>query len=466
MSVSSELNNRKTDISEIKLLIQSREFAALRLAFHECDPAELAELIKDFSEQEQAVIFRILPRTLSAETFEYLDFDTQKTLLKGLGQTQVAAILNEMSPDDRTALLEELPGPAVQQLLALLSTEERAIALSLLGYPENSVGRLMTPDYLAIQSNWTVNDVLTYIRQRGQVSESFNVLYVTDKQGKLVDDIHIRTLLLAPLEHKVEELMNYSCVSLSVMDEKENAIAIFRKYDKVALPVIDSEGFLIGIVTIDDVMDVVEETDTEDIQKFGGLDALDDAYMSTPLLEMIKKRARWLVILFLGEMLTATAMAFFQDEIAKAVVLALFLPLIISSGGNSGSQAATLIVRAMALGEIKLRDWWKVFRRELISGVALGAILGTIGFVRIAAWNHFFHSYGQHWILVGLTVGVSLIGVVLWGSLSGSMLPFVMKKLGADPAASSAPFVATLVDVTGLVIYFTVAAIFMRGILL
>lgn len=455
-----------TDVSEIKGLIRAREFAALRLAFHEFDPAELAELIKDFSEQEQAVIFRILPRTLSAETFEYLDFDAQEALLKGLGQTEVAAILNEMSPDDRTALLEELPGPAVQQLLALLSSEERSVALSLLGYPENSVGRLMTPDYLAIQSNWTVNEVLTYIRQRGRVSESFNVLYVTDKQGKLSDDIHIRTLLLAPPEQKVEALMNYSCISLSVTDEKENAVSVFRKYDKVALPVIDSEGFLVGIVTIDDVMDVVEETDTEDIQKLGGLDALDDAYMSTPMGEMIKKRARWLVILFLGEMLTATAMSFFQDEIARAVVLALFLPLIISSGGNSGSQAATLIVRAMTLGEITLKDWQKVFRRELLTGVALGAILGGIGFIRVAAWSTVFHSYGPHWFLIALTVGFSLVGVVLWGSLSGSMLPFIMKKLGADPAASSAPFVATLVDVTGLIIYFTMAAIILRGILL
>jgi magnesium transporter len=251
-----------------------------------------------------------------------------------------------------------------------------------------------------------------------------------------------------------------------VTDDQETAVAVFRKYDRTALPVVDLNGMLVGIVTVDDVLDVVEEEATEDIQKFGGLEALDEPYVSTPLLAMVKKRATWLVILFLSEMLTATAMGFFEDEIAKAVVLALFVPLIISSGGNSGSQAATLIIRALALGEVKLRDWWMVMRREIYSGILLGLILGAIGFLRIAAWSAFSDIYGPHWILVGLTVGISLVGIVLWGTLAGSMLPFVLKRFGADPATSSAPFVATLVDVTGLLIYFTVAVLLLRGTLL
>ena len=244
------------------------------------------------------------------------------------------------------------------------------------------------------------------------------------------------------------------------------AVEVFRKYDRTALPVVDSHGRLVGIVTLDDVIDVAEEEATREIQKFGGLEALDEPYMSTPLLEMVRKRATWLVILFVGEMLTATAMGYFEDEIAKAVVLALFVPLIISSGGNSGSQAATLIIRALALGEVKLRDWFRVMRREILSGLLLGTILGTIGFLRIAIWSSFSNIYGEHWMLVGLTVACSLLGIVLWGTLTGSMLPFILKRLGLDPATSSAPFVATLVDVTGLIIYFSVAMVILRGTLL
>jgi magnesium transporter len=261
-------------------------------------------------------------------------------------------------------------------------------------------------------------------------------------------------------------------VALKVNDSQEDALNIFRKYDRTALPVIDSNGVLVGIVTIDDMLDVAEQEATEDIQKFGGMEALDEPYMRIPLWKMVRKRAGWLIILFLGEMLTATAMSSYQDEIAKAVVLALFLPLIISSGGNSGSQASTLIIRAMALGEVTLRDWWRVMSRELQAGFSLGAILGAIGAVRVTAWSvvgeKYFHRqlYGPHWPLVAMTVGISLVGVVLWGSLAGSMLPFLLRRVGADPATSSAPFVATLVDVTGLIIYFSIALLIMRGAML
>ncbi len=383
-----------------------------------------------------------------------------------MGQEQVAAILNDMAPDDRTALFEDLPSAAVQQLISLLTPEERATAQSLLNYPEDSIGRLMTPDYIAVRKDWTVQDVLNFVRTNGSDKETLNVVYVIDDRGKLIDDIRMREFLLAPLGKSVSEMLDENFVSLSVIADKETAVEVFKKYNRTALPVVDSDQHLVGIVTVDDVLTVAEEETTEDIQKIGGMEALEEPYLEISLLRMVKKRAGWLVILFIGEMLTATAMGFFEEEIAKAVVLALFVPLIISSGGNSGSQASTLIIRAMALGEVTLGLWWKVMRREIIAGLLLGCILGAIGFLRIAGWSVFSDMYGVHWLLVAMTVSFSLVGVVLWGSLAGSMMPFILKRFGADPATSSAPFVATLVDVTGLVIYFSVAFMILRGTLL
>ena len=461
-------------LPEIQILIDARNFTALRELFSEMPPADVAEIILDLPEDEQVIIFRILPHVLAADVFEYLDVDVdaQQKLLRGMAHEQVVSILNEMSPDDRTALLEELPSAAARQLIRLLTPEERRVAQALLGYPEGSVGRLMTPDLVAVDAGWTVREVLDYVREYGQDSETINVIYVVDDRGKLVDDIRIREFLIKPLDTKVSDLMDENFIALNVTDSQEEAVNVFRKYDRTALPVVDSNGVLVGLVTIDDMLDVAEEEATEDIQKFGGMEALDEPYMRIPLWRMVRKRAGWLVILFLGEMLTATAMANYQDEIAKAVVLALFLPLIISSGGNSGSQASTLIIRAMALGEVTLRDWWRVASRELQTGLSLGLILGVIGGVRVAVWSiigqKYFHRelYGSHWPLVAMTVGAALVGVVLWGSLAGSMLPFVLRRLGADPATSSAPFVATLVDVTGLVIYFSIALLIMRGAML
>ena len=308
--------------------------------------------------------------------------------------------------------------------------------------------------------------MLDYVRAHGEDSETLNVIYVVDDQGLLVDDIRIREFLLAPLESRVADLMDRRFVALKATDDQEAAVAVFRQYDRTALPVTDTAGMLIGIVTIDDVLDVAEATATREIQRIGGSEALDEPYISIAFWRMIRKRAGWLTALFLGEMLTATAMGAFEEEISKAVVLALFVPLIISSGGNSGSQAATLVIRALALGEVGVRDWWRVMRREILAGLSLGAILGSIGFLRITLWSAFSDIYGPHWLLVAITVAVSLVGVVLWGTLSGSLLPFALKRLGFDPAASSAPFVATLVDVTGLVIYFSVALVVLRGTLL
>jgi len=457
---------------EIRSLIEARNFGALREVFREWPPADVAEVILDLPEDEQVIIFRVLPHALAADVFEYLDFDAQQKLLRAMAHEEVVAILNEMAPDDRTALLEELPSAAARQVIRLLTPEERRVATALLGYPEESVGRLMTPDFIAVKEDWTVQQVLDYVRNHGQDSETLNVIYVVDDHGKLIDDLRMREFLLRPLDAKVSDFRDHAFVALNVTDSQQDALNMFRKYDRTALPVVDSSGVLVGIVTIDDMLDVAEAEATEDIQKIGGMEALDEPYMRISLWKMIRKRAGWLVILFLGEMLTATAMASFQDEIARAVVLALFLPLIISSGGNSGSQASTLIVRAMALGEVTLRDWWRVAGREIRAGLSLGAILGAIGILRVALWSiigeKYFHRelYGPHWPLVALTVGLSLVGVVLWGSLSGSMLPFVLRRVGADPATSSAPFVATLVDVTGLVIYFSIALVIMRGVML
>ena len=451
---------------EIRSLIDERNFSALRELFSEWPPADIAEVITDFSEEEQVVVFRVLPHNLAADVFEYLDVEAQQTLLRGMAHEQVVGILNEMSPDDRTALLEELPSAAARQLIKLLTPEERNIAQALLGYPEESVGRLMTPDLIAVDAGWSVREVLDYVRENGQDSETLNVIYVVDDRGKLLDDIRIREFLLKPLETKVSDLMDENFVSLNVTDSQEEAVNIFKKYDRTALPVVDSGGVLVGLVTIDDMLDVAEEEATEDIQKFGGMEAVDEPYMRIPLLMMVRKRAGWLVVLFLGELLTAAAMRHYEAEIAKAVVLTLFLPLIISSGGNSGSQASMLIIRAMALGEVALRDWWRVMRKEILSGFLLGAVLGTVGFLQIAGLSMFANVYGPHWMLVALTVGCALVGVVMWGSLAGSMLPFILRRVGADPATSSAPFVATMVDVTGLIIYFSIALLIMRGALL
>jgi magnesium transporter len=451
---------------EIKSLIDARNFGALREMFREWPPADVAEVILDIPEDEQVIIFRVLPAALAADVFEYLGIEEQQKLLRAMAREQVVAILNEMSPDDRTALLEELPSAAARQLIRLLTPEERRVATALLGYPEDSVGRLMTPDFIAVKEDWTVQHVLDYVREYGRDTETLNFVYVVDERGKLIDDVRMREFLLRPLTAKVSEIRDQTFVALNAVDSQRDALNVFRRYDRAALPVVDSNGVLVGIVTSDDMLDVAEEEATEEIQKLGGSAALDAPYLTIRFSQMIRKRAGWLVILFLGEMLTAGAMGFFEDEIAKAVVLALFVPLIISSGGNSGGQATTLIIRAMALGEIALRDWWRVMRREVFSGLTLGIILGTIGFLRIAVWSAAFHLYGPHWPLIGLTIFFSLIGVVMWGTLSGSMLPFALRRAGLDPAAASAPFVATLVDVTGLVIYFMVALLILRGTLL
>jgi magnesium transporter len=451
---------------EIRELIDNKNFAVLKDVFSNWPPADLAELLSGLDDDEQPVIFRLLPRELSAQTFEHLNIDAQKNLMANLGRKMVAGILNEMSPDDRTALLEELPGKLLNNILSLLSKEERDIARTLLGYPENSVGRLMTPDYIAVRENLTVSQVMAHIRKEGHDSETLNVIFVVDDSGHLKAEVKIRQLLLAHPRKKISRIMDDNFPSLSALDDQERAVFLFKKYDVYALPVIDSEGVLLGIVTVDDVLDVAEEEVTEDIHKMGGMVALEDPYMQAPVLQLTRKRAGWLVVLFLGELLTASAMSYFEEEIARAVVLMIFLPLIISSGGNSGSQASTLVIRSMAIGEISLRDWGRVLYREVVSGLMLGMILGAVGFMRVAFWHKIFGVYGEHWFAVGVTLAITLVGVVMWGTIIGAMLPFILKRFRLDPATSSAPFVATIVDVIGLLIYFNVAYLILKGSLL
>ena len=454
-------------LPEIRELIETRNFSALQRLFNDWLPVDLAELISDIPENEQAILFRLLPKDVATETFEYLEFDAQQNLLTALTQKDVTHILNSMSADDRTALLEELPGTVAQELIKLLSFKEFKIAKTLLAYAEASVGRLMSPDFLSVKRDWDINHVLEYIRTFGHDSETLNVIYAVDDHGKLMGEILARTLLLSLPETKVSDIISEEkLITLTATQDQTDALEAFKRYDKVALPVVDSNGYLIGIVTVDDMLDVAEEEETEDIQKFGGIEALEEPYIELPLLQLVKKRAVWLVVLFLGEMLTASAMTFFEGELAKAIVLATFIPLIISSGGNSGSQAATLIIRSLSLGEITVRDWWSVMRREILSGLMLGGILGCIGVFRVIFWAIILDHYTTVWLLISITVGMSLVGIVLWGTIAGSMLPLLLKHLGIDPATSSAPFVATLVDVTGIIIYFSVASLMLKGVLL
>jgi magnesium transporter len=460
------IQNVARPADELAAALRAGNYPRLRELVRNRNATDLASALTELGVEDQVVVFRILPRKDAAAVFEYLSREQQEALLKAMAQEDVAALLNNMSPDDRTMFLEELPAAVTRQLLSLLTPAERSVALTLLGYPEDSIGRLMTPHYVSVREQWTIREVLDYVREHGQDSETLNVVYVVDEQGLLIDDIRIRELLLAPIYSRVADLMDRRFVALQATDNQKTAITTFRQYDRTALPVTDTAGMLIGIVTIDDVLDVAEEAATKEIQRIGGSEALDEPYMRIAFARMIRKRAGWLTALFLGEMLTATAMGVFEQEISRAVVLALFVPLIISSGGNSGSQAATLVIRALALGEVGLADWWKVIRREVFAGLTLGVILGGIGFLRISIWSAFSDIYGPHWLLVAVTVSLTLVGIVLWGTIVGSLLPFILRRLGFDPAASSAPFVATLVDVTGLVLYFSVALIVLRGTLL
>lgn len=445
---------------EVRELIRERRWDVLRETLAEFDPSDIAEILSEIPDEDNLAVFRVLPRDLAARVFAYLPRDVQDSLLRSLTNEQMHAVFDGMTPDDQARLLEELPAEVTRRILETLSPEELGAARNLLGYPPETAGRYMTPRYVALLPKLTASEALHLIRRIGAGMETLNILYVVDDTGKLLSELRLGSLVLADPNIHVGDIQDRPLVSIPATASLEEVVNTFRKYDRVALPVTDQNGQMLGIITADDVLDVAEREATEDIQKIGGMEALDQPYLDVSFLRMVWKRGGWLSVLFLGEMLTATAMGHFEDELKKAVVLAMFIPLIISSGGNSGSQAATLVVRSLALTELRLRDWWRVALRELRSGLTLGAWLGLIGFLRIWIWQHIgLSNYGPNYIRVGLTVWVSLIGVVTFGSLTGSMFPFILRRFGFDPATSSAPFVATLVDVSGLVIYFYVALV-------
>lgn len=449
----------------LEQLLESGDRQALHEFLDQQNITDVEQLVDEMPGHDSQIIAAMSVHR-AARVFKILDLAAQKKVIQQLSPNKVASLLNELPPDDRTDFLEELPSNAVRELIKLLNNEERKITLSLLGYPENSVGRLMTPDYVYVYENNTVQQVLETVRRVGKNSETIDVIYVINEKGELLDDIRIREFILASPEKKVRELMDDRVIALSAYQDQEEAHEVFKMNNRVALPVVSNSKKLLGIVTIDDILWVASEEFSEDMQKIGGTEALEQPYLEIPLLKLFKKRIVWLIVLFIGELMTISAMHQFEDEIAKAVVLATFIPLIISSGGNSGSQAATLIIQAMALREINLSDWWRIMRREIFSGLMLGLTLCILGVSVIALWHSFSDTFGEHYLRIAFTIGLSLIGVVLWGTLMGSMLPLILKRLGADPAASSTPFVATLVDVTGLIIYFSVAFLILSGKLL
>lgn len=430
--------------------------------------SDLQDIWTIIAPDDRVTSFRILPRVEGEDFFLEMSARDQADLLLRMPKEEQRSWMRLLPPDDAADLVQEAPRDERDRLLGLLDEPTRREVTALLAYGEDAAGGLMNPRYARLRPEMTVDEAISYLRRqaREQTSETLYYVYVLDDQQHLLGVVSVRQLLAAPPQKRVREIMETNVATVREDQDQESVSRLFAQYDLVAMPVVDAENRIKGIVTVDDIVDVVEEEATEDIQKFGGMEALEAPYLDVAFSSMVKKRAGWLAALFLGEMLTATAMAHFEDQIAKAVVLALFVPLIISSGGNSGSQASTLVIRAMALGELKIRDWWRVVRREFAAGLSLGLVLGSIGFLRIVIWQSVAPLYGPHYLQVAITVAASLIGVVMFGTLAGSLLPFILRKLGFDPASASAPFVATLVDVSGLIIYFSVASIVMRGTLL
>ena len=430
-------------------------------------PDELREAWPALSAEERAEGLRLLPRDTAEDLFFSLGGQQQADVITALPPAEQRSWVRGLAPDDAADLVQEAPTDQRDRLLSMLDDQTRKEVQALLAYREDHAGGLMNPRFARLRPEMTVDEAVTYLRRQTRQSvEMTYYAYVLDSSQRLLGVVSFRELMAARGDRRISEVMKTDVRTVNEDADQEAVASLFRSTGLMAIPVVDGEQRMKGVVTLDDIVDVVSEEATEDIQKLGGSESLGEPYLTIALGRMIKKRAGWLAALFLGEMLTATAMGVFEKEIDRAVVLALFVPLIISSGGNSGSQATSLVIRAMALGELRLRDWFRVIRRELGAGLALGSILGSIGLTRILLWQVFFKTYGEHYLLVGLTVALSLVGVVTFGTFAGSLLPFLLRRLGFDPASASAPFVATLVDVTGLIIYFTTASAILRGTLL
>jgi magnesium transporter len=454
-------------------LIQLREaIAARRGAFvveqlKDLYPPDIAEIFNELDTEEAKYVYTQLDEQIAADVLVELDEDVREEFLASLTSKEIAEHIDNMDSDDAADVIAELPDKVQDEVLSHMEDSEQASDIvELLNYDENTAGGLMATELVRVHVNSNSIECVREIREQSDNIENIYAIYVVDDDEKLLGLLSLKKLVVSSARSRVADMYDSKIISVKTNTDAEEVANLMDKYNLVVLPVVDALGRLVGRITIDDVVDVRREEETEDVQKMAAMEALEEPYMSTPFMQMIRKRVGWLIVLFLGETLTATAMSFFEDQIAKAVILALFIPLIISSGGNSGSQASTLIIRALALGEITVRDWWKIVKKEFSTGLVIGLILGAIGFARVALWSYFISSYGPHWQLIACSVGFSLVGVVMWGTLMGSLLPLILKRLGLDPAVSSAPFVATLVDVTGLIIYFTFSILFLRGVLL
>ncbi len=468
-SFSTDLHPVELFIPEMRLLILQKKLDELKNLVSELNPIDLADGFSHFPPEHQLLILKLLMPNRVIEVFEELDVPQQEYIVQHLEDQTLAPLLEGIPADVTVDLFKELPDKIVKKMTSLMEKEKVEVVHNVMEFPENCAGALMHPEVIGISPELTTRATLDLIQARTRVRKGIDIetLYATNGNGKLLGAVSLRTLIGAPSDIKIKDIMTpVSVIKINAGMDQEEAAKIFSRYKLISAPVVDDENRLIGVLSVDDMIQVIQQEDTEDIQKMAGVEALDEPYFDISFRKMIKKRGTWLCVLFLGEMLTATAMGYFEHEIARAVVLVLFIPLIISSGGNSGSQASTLIVRAMALKEVGMRDWWRVIRREFASGLTLGIILGTIGFLRIVLAAQFTSIYGPHYLPVAFTVGLTLVSIVLWGSLSGSLLPMVLRRFGLDPAVASAPFVATLVDVTGLVIYFTIALFILRGTLL
>lgn len=452
---------------EFEELIKEKDWVALKEVLNDVPPADIADLLQELPGDISIVVFRLLKKPTAADVFAELPTTKGVELLELFNKQQLSDVMGNLEPDEQVSILEELPGHLTQRVMNSIDRDDQKQLKKLLGYPEESVGRLMTPRYVKVKSDWTIEQSMKHIRKFGETAETINVIYVVDDKEHLIDDLRITHLILANPEDNIDSLMDRSFEALSVYDDQEEAVRMLAKYDRVALPAVDSDGVLVGIVTADDVIDVAEEETTEDMQKMAGMDALDDYYSQSSVIDIVKKRLWWLVILFIGQILTAIAMGGYEEILQKVVALSFFVPLIISSGGNSGSQAATLVIRALATDDIKFEDWKKVFGREIFTGLMLGTLIGILGFITLVGWEFFGgQTINITVLLTSAVIGFSLFSIVLFGNFIGAMLPFILSKFDLDPAVSSAPFVATIVDVSGIIIYFSIAILLLSGTLL
>lgn len=461
-----ELNTET--LQQFKAAIESNNQNFVKATIAELHPADIAEIINEFDLAEARYLYKLLDEETAADVVVEMEEDKREQLLASLTSKEIAeTVIENLESDEAADVIAELPDDKQDEVLSHIEDSEQASDIvDLLNYDENTAGGLMAKELVQVNVNSSMLDCVRQLREHADHIEEIYTIYVVDDDEKLVGLIALKKVLTTSLRAKIADVVNKEIITVKTNTDAEEVAKIMEKYDLVYVPVVDGLGRLVGRITIDDVVDVIRKEETEDVQKMAGMDALEESYMSTSIWGMLRKRVGWLIILFIGEGFTATAMSFFENEIAKAVVLALFVPLIISSGGNTGSQVSSLVIRALSLGEISVRDWWQIFKREIKIGVMLGIILGIVGFLRVAIWSSFVDVYGPHWMMVGIAVGISLMGVVLWGNLVGSLFPIFLKRMGLDPAVSSAPFVATMVDITGLLIYFSVSMILLKGILL